>query len=100
MATIALTFLAVFIASVHGDSTCKIAHCKCSFSSIEILRKYIDERIVAATIDKVIAIAMDEYNNHAVLLVLSQQCGHLWIRLLLVQEELLSKMALLIAFKS
>ncbi len=59
MATIALTFLAVFIASVHSDSTCKIAHCKCSFSSIEILRKYIDERIIAATIDKAIATAMN-----------------------------------------
>jgi hypothetical protein len=63
MATIALTLLAVFIASVHGDGTCKIADCKCSFSSIEILTKYIDERIVAATIDKAIAKAMNTTIN-------------------------------------
>ena len=56
----AMIAFAVFIAStsVHGNSTCKIAPCKCSFSNIEILSKYINERInatVAAIVAEVTA---------------------------------------------
>jgi hypothetical protein len=54
MAAITMIFL-VFIASVHGDSTCP---CKCSFSNIETLSKYIDERIIA-TINETIATVMN-----------------------------------------
>ena len=41
---VAMTFFAVFIAGVQGD-TCKISPCECSFSNIEILSNYIDARI-------------------------------------------------------
>ena len=56
MATITVTMIifVVFIASIHGDSTFKIAPCNCSFSNnIEILSKYIEERINATVASRV-----------------------------------------------
>ena len=57
-AIIAMPFFAVFIAVVHGDGTCKVAPCNCSFSNIDALSNYIDERI-NATVDERIATAID-----------------------------------------
>ena len=51
---VTMTLFAIFIANVHGDSTCKITPCNCSFSNIEILSKYIDERI-NATVAAIVA---------------------------------------------
>jgi hypothetical protein len=55
---IAATFIALFVASVHGDSSCKITPCNCSFTNIEILRNYIDETVNAA-----VAAVKTEVNN-------------------------------------
>jgi hypothetical protein len=55
---IAATFIALFVASVHGDSSCKITPCNCSFTNIEILRNYIDETVNAA-----VAAVKKEVNN-------------------------------------
>ena len=65
MAATTMIFFAVFIGIVHGDSTCKIAPCKCSFSNIEILSKYIDERInatVASRVAELTAATEDRFN--------------------------------------
>ena len=65
MAATTMIFFAVFIGIVHGDSTCKIAPCKCSFSNIEILNKYIDERInatVASRVAELTAATEDRFN--------------------------------------
>ena len=45
---IAVFFFVVFITSAHGDGTCKITPCNCSFSNIEVLRNYIEETVNAA----------------------------------------------------
>ena len=63
----ALIAFAVFIAStsVYGNSACKIAPCKCSFSNIEIISKYIDERInaiVSGTVAELTATTEEEFN--------------------------------------
>ena len=66
MAATTMILFAVFIAIVHGDSTCKIAPCKCSFSNVEILSKYIDERInatVAARVAELTAATEDRFNT-------------------------------------
>ena len=63
MAATTMIFFAVFIGIVHGDSTCKIAP---SFSNIEILRKYIDERInvtVASRVVELTAATEDRFNT-------------------------------------
>ena len=44
-----LTFFGIFVASVHDGSTCK-----CSFSNIEILSSYIEEKI-NATVSGIVA---------------------------------------------
>ena len=65
MAATTMILFAVFIAIVHGDSTCKIAPCKCSFSNVEILSKYIDERInatVASRVAELTAATEDRFN--------------------------------------
>ena len=65
MAATTMILFAVFIAIVYGDSTCKIAPCKCSFSNVEILSKYIDERInatVASRVAELTATAEDRFN--------------------------------------
>ena len=51
--SVAMATFAVFIASVDGNSTCQVAPCKCSFSNIEILRKYIEDKI-NATIGEIV----------------------------------------------
>ncbi len=55
---ITATVIALFIASVHGDSSCQITPCNCSFTNIEILRNYIDETVNTAT-----AAVKKEVNN-------------------------------------
>ena len=63
---IAVPFFAVFIAVVHGEGTCEIVPCKCSFSNIEALSKYIDERInatVASRMAELTAITEDRINT-------------------------------------
>ena len=65
MAATTMILFAVFIAIVYGDSTCKIAPCKCSFSNVEILSKYIDERInatVASRVAELTAATEDRFN--------------------------------------
>ena len=65
---VAMAIFAVFIASVHGNSTCQVAPCKCSFSNIEILRKHIDERInttVAAMIAELTATTEDSISSES-----------------------------------
>ena len=65
MAATTVIFFAVFIGIIHGDSTCKIAPCKCSFNNVEIFSKYIDERInatFAAYVAELTAATEDGFN--------------------------------------
>ena len=51
---VTMIFFAVSIAIVYGDNSCNIVPCKCSFSNIEVISNYIEEKI-NATVSTIVA---------------------------------------------
>ena len=51
---VTMIFFAVSIAIVYGDNSCNITPCKCSFSNIEVISNYIEEKI-NATVSTIVA---------------------------------------------